>query len=346
MEKHWKQCQTLFFWAPKSLQITPRHLLLGRKSMTNLDSILKSRDITWPTKVRLVKAIFPVVMYGCASWTIKKAERQRIDAFELWCQRRLLRVPWTARRSNQSILKEISPEYSLQGLMLKLKLQNFGHQMRRTDSFEKTLKLAKIEGRRRGRERMRWLDGITDSTDMSLNKLRELVKTGKPGELQSTGSQRVGHYWASEMNWTANHPLCVSRLASAVQKLRINRIILTLIGMRKESIFVQWLAGMSKLWPILKGAGWLSVRFPWTALVAVLVGLVTGSFSSYSRFLTQRPDGTILPDPQVHPSGSGSGKESIYCQELLSSSCGPSPVSSCYGDRVRCSCGASAKSGD
>ena len=145
--------------------------------MTNLDSIFKSRDITLPTKVHLVKAmVFPVVMYECESWTIKKAERQRIDAFELWCWRRLLRVPWTARRSNQSILKEISPGCSLEGLMLKLKLQYFGHLMQRADSFEKTLMLGKIEGRRRrGRQRMRWLDGITDSMDMKLRKLRELV---------------------------------------------------------------------------------------------------------------------------------------------------------------------------
>ena len=152
-----------------------RCLLLG-KVMTKLDSILKSRDITLPTKFCLVKAMgFPVVMYGCESWTIKKAERQRIDAFELWCWRRLLRVPWTAKKSNQSILKEICPEYSLEGLMLKLKLQYFGHLMRRTDSFEKTLMLVKIEHRRRrGRQRMRKLDGITDSMDMSLSKLREL----------------------------------------------------------------------------------------------------------------------------------------------------------------------------
>ena len=155
-----------------------RRLLLGRKVMTNLDSIFKSRDVTLPTKVRLVKAmVFPVVMYGCESWTVKKAEHQRIDeAFELWCWRRRLRVPWTARRSSQSILKEISPGISLEGLMLKLKLQYFGQLMRRVDSLEKTLMLGGTgDRRRRGRQRTRWLDGITDSMDVSLGELRELV---------------------------------------------------------------------------------------------------------------------------------------------------------------------------
>ena len=172
-----------------------RCLLLVRKVMTNLDSILKSRDITLPTKVHLVKAmVFPVVMHGCESWTIKKSEHRRINAFELWCWRRLLRVPWTARRSNQSILKEISPGCSLEGLILKLKLQYFGHLMQRTDSFEKTLMLGKIEGRsRRGRQRMGWLDGITNSVDMSLINSRSWCWTGRPGVLQSMGSPGIRH---------------------------------------------------------------------------------------------------------------------------------------------------------
>ena len=178
MRKQWKQWQSLFWGPPKSLQVVTAAMKLKTpapwmKSYSNLDSVLKSRDIILPTKIHLVKVtVFPVVMYGCESWTIKKAEHQRTDAIELWCWRRFWRVPWTARRSNQSILKEISPEYSLEGLILKLKRQYFGHLMWRTDSFEKSQMLGKTEGRRRrGWLRMRWLDGISDLMDMSLSKL-------------------------------------------------------------------------------------------------------------------------------------------------------------------------------
>ena len=223
-----------------------RRLLLGRKVMTNLDSILKSRDISLSTKVYLIKAMFlPVVMYGCESWTIKKAKHQRIDAFELWYWRRCLRVPWTARRSNQSILKEISPEYSLEGLILKLKLQYFGHLMRRADSFEKTLMLGKIEGRRRrGQQRMRWLDSITTWWAWVSVSSESWWWTGKPGVLQSMGLQRVRQDWATELNWAFKGLWNIierSKMSEPISSISVVIIFLKIIVLQPFAFIGDWL---------------------------------------------------------------------------------------------------------
>ena len=234
------EAETPIIWLPDgdcSHEIK-RCLLLGRKVMTNLYSIFKSRNITLPTMVHLVKAtVFPVVMYGCESWMVKKAECRGIDAFELWCWRRLLRVPWTARRSNQSILKQVSPECSLEGL--KLKLQYFGHLMLRVDSLEKTLMLGRIKGRRRrGWQRMRWLDGITNLMDMGWVDFRSWRRTGRPGVLQSMGRKRVEHNWASELNWTE----LMQRADSSEKTLMLGKIE---GGRKRGQQRMRWLDGIT-----------------------------------------------------------------------------------------------------
>jgi hypothetical protein len=204
---------------------------LEEKLWPNLDSILKSRNITLPPKIHLVKTmVFPVVKYGCESWTVKKAERRRIDAFELWCWRRLLRVPWTARRSKQSILKETSPGITLEEMMRKLKLQYFGHLMQRIDSLEKTLMLGGMGGRRRrGRQRMRWLNGITDSMDVGLSELWELVMDREDWRAAIHGFQRVGHHWTTELNWTDAYDALSSRnrkmIMNVIYKIRMYSLI-------------------------------------------------------------------------------------------------------------------------